>query len=142
MLIIIILVVLFIVLTALTIVFGMLYKNKNKFEKTTKRLIVSTVIALVLIVCISIVAGALANDESKYNVLESRYKQLNETYKFYRYVANDEGWLDELYDYNNEVIELKERANNVWTNWFVNRKRISDLKVIEFKSGYPVFDEA
>lgn len=120
-------------------------KRKNIYDYNKKLDFAATAITVIagfMIICLlitGIAAGIASNAKIKYNVLESRYEQLNETYKFYRYVANDEGWLEELYDYNNEVFELKEEANNVWTNWFVNRKRIADLKVIEFQSGYPVF---
>lgn len=109
----------------------------------------SSVLAFLLIVvtvCIGIWAIAESTNNSKYDALESRYEQICETYKFYRTRRNSntsgvDAWLQEVYDYNNTVKEIQSYADNIWVNWFVNTKRASSLKYIEFEDGYPVIED-
>ena len=124
-------------------------KNGDKYNKkldcaeTIFTVFAGFMIAFVLAMSITCMVTSTANNQ--YDVLESRYEQLKNTYDFYniRKYSNTSGidsWLEEVYDYNNKVLELKVEAGNKWTNWFVNANRINELKYIEFVDGYPVFE--
>lgn len=131
-----------------TIIIGVCSKRNKDNEKLMAARIAMSIICIVLGVTLSVVsvtAIVCSSANNQYDVLESRYEQLNETYSFYKtrrtsYTSGIDAWLKEMYDYNNTVSALKAEAKNPWTNIFVNKKRVENLKYIQFVDGNPVFE--
>lgn len=115
------------------------YCDETKQKKIAKKvLIIITLVIMVIFIIMSMIAIVLSAEKNSYDVLEQRYEIIQETYKLYRTHTRMDGgeWLSEVYSYNNKVMQLKARANNQWTNWFVNKKRTDKLKLVEFEDGF------
>lgn len=142
-----ILVAIMVALIAATITLAVIKNKKSDNDKIIDAHFTISVICIVLCLTIGAVlvtATVMSNTNNKYDVLDSRYEQLVDTYELYviQTRTNTNAWLEEVYKYNKDVLELKAEANNKWTNCFVNKNRAKELKLIEFENGrLKLYDE-
>lgn len=133
MIIFLILISLFVLLTALFVLFLVLHNNTRGDFSTPITITIGVIIAIAAILFSIGLVATLNSLPKNYILLKQEREDLVYTYNITKEsgIANNNGVIKQILEYNAEIREYKYMANSPWLNWFVNRGLVEELELIE-----------